>query len=630
MAALAVYVVAFVVYLMTADASLGWLDAPEFIAAGNSLGIAHSPGHPATAMIGKAASLIPFGDIPFRVNLASGMLGAGAVSATFCLARSLLSGLGESSSSVNQARSPINRAETTAAAAAALIAGFSSALWFQSVRAEVYGLQAALVIIALACAVEFSRSPRPRFVVVFGLSAGLAIANHNAIAATVLLPAGLLILWRACPFTSSVWCSFGIAAGAFVLGLASLLYLPVRAATNPALNWGSPDSLGRFWWTISGKAFHKTAGADHVSTTGQDAAQSLVAVVSGATIPLALLALVGIYVAIRNRRVVAPTLALVAVIGLSIVLRAVLGFDPETPDHHAYLAPAIIALVVLGVVGVFHLVALVEGTSFVSVERSSRPRALAAPIASFALMLLAVLPLVGNAAASDQSSASVADTFVTRQFEALPPRTLLLTSYFETNFQLMSAREVFAIRPDIDVIDRSFLTYPGMVDAVSARHPELEELIRGPLAAGPRSPLALLDKQAQNRVVMVELHPNVDDALAARLVPLGPFAMYSKNPAAIHEHTAKLDADAMERFVADLNIASDAPSYDRHRGLLALVWRDYLRLEHYCRYGPPSGAKATAQRMSRYAPADRQIGELIERCKPPGVGNSASKAKPKP
>ena len=46
-----------------------------------------------------------------------------------------------------------------------------------------------------------------------------------------------------------------LAALALIGGAAIYLYLPVRAAADPLLNWGRPDTWQRFWWHVTAKQY---------------------------------------------------------------------------------------------------------------------------------------------------------------------------------------------------------------------------------------------------------------------------------------------------------------------------------------------------------------------------------------
>src|SRR2546423_6170237 len=69
--ALAVTVTAALLYFFTAARDIVVGDTPELITAAVTLGVAHPPGYPLFTMLGHLFSLIPFGPIPFRVNLLS-------------------------------------------------------------------------------------------------------------------------------------------------------------------------------------------------------------------------------------------------------------------------------------------------------------------------------------------------------------------------------------------------------------------------------------------------------------------------------------------------------------------------------------------------------------------------------
>jgi hypothetical protein len=541
-------------------------------------------------MLGKAATFLPIGDIPFRVNLMSALCGAAAALAVFALARVALAPA--------LPRRP--RSVELAAAAAALVVAFSWAAWFQAVRAEVYALEAALAIGALAAALAYRRSRAARHLILFALLGAAAAANHSAIAAAPLVAGAALILWRRRPRARHL----SLAAVAAVLALGSLAYLPVRAAAHPEPNFAAPSTASRFLWTVSGRAFHKATTSERVSSRGEDAAQIVVAIAESATIPLAILALVAIAAAATRRAEASTVAALAATAALAIAARAVLGFDPETPDHHGYLIPAIAAVVVLGALGLATLAA--------AVDRGPGPPALAAPVAAAALALLVPVQLATVWGDADLSEDAASNALARFEIDAPPPRALLLTAYFETHFRLMALRAVEGARPDLVDLDRSFLTYPGMAAEARRRHPELADLIDAPLRAGAPSPVELLDIAGRRRPVMAELHPNLDEALAARLVPTGPFAAYlpgaNSRLETAAEHRTRRAGRAMESLLAT---GSEA---ERERARLALLWREYRLAEHYCRRGRQVAAALAYRSALARAPRDRTLAELANRC----------------
>jgi hypothetical protein len=137
---------------------------------------------------------------------------------------------------------------------AGLAAGFAFGLaplvWSQAVITEVYTLQAFLTALIL----YLYAFPSPRFESLRGLLLGLAMGNHLT---TIFLLPLMFLDFRAVdrdraqrPASSlprqAVW---------FAIGLSIYLILPLRALTNPPVNWGNPITLERLWWLVSGELY---------------------------------------------------------------------------------------------------------------------------------------------------------------------------------------------------------------------------------------------------------------------------------------------------------------------------------------------------------------------------------------
>src|SRR5947199_7419012 len=74
--AVAVTIAAGILYFLTAARDIVVGDSPELITAAVTLGVAHAPGYPLFTVLGHLFSLVPFGSIPFRINLLSAICGA--------------------------------------------------------------------------------------------------------------------------------------------------------------------------------------------------------------------------------------------------------------------------------------------------------------------------------------------------------------------------------------------------------------------------------------------------------------------------------------------------------------------------------------------------------------------------
>ena len=111
-------------------------------------------------LLGKAfASLLPMGDVGFRLNVMSALCGAATVLLLYHLARRLV-----------RARA--------AALAAALLFAFSYYFWAQAVVAEVYTLHTLLLCALLLLLLRWESSRADRLLAAAGLVYGLSLGNH--------------------------------------------------------------------------------------------------------------------------------------------------------------------------------------------------------------------------------------------------------------------------------------------------------------------------------------------------------------------------------------------------------------------------------------------------------------------
>ncbi len=218
--ALAVFGVAFLVYNRTLTPGLSYSspDGNELIVVSHQLGLAHPTGYPLYTWLGKLFTLLPVGDVAYRVNLLSAVLAAGSTALLYASGRLLgMSAL--------------------VAAFAGLLFAFGRTLWSQAVIAEVYAPNAFMVALTLywllrweqATAGAAAGSARARrYLFAFSLTYGLSLGTHlsnlgfaPAYIAFLLLVRGRR-LWRRA--------EAGLALLGFLLGAAQFLWIPLRGA----------------------------------------------------------------------------------------------------------------------------------------------------------------------------------------------------------------------------------------------------------------------------------------------------------------------------------------------------------------------------------------------------------------
>jgi 4-amino-4-deoxy-L-arabinose transferase-like glycosyltransferase len=284
LASLPVFIVALALYVRTLLPDVGLWDTAEFQSIGATLGIAHPTGYPTYTLLAWLGSVVlqPFGNEAYRADLLSALLMAGAAA--------LLAGRTLSATR----RWPLG-------ILAGLVFALTPVAWNWGLRADPHALHvflAALLLVLLAGWQARTGShdrAAARWLVVAAAVFGLSLGNH---ALTLLLAPGIAvyllfveprILWRR-------WRLVLVCFAVLVASAAAVyLYLPLRSAMDPPLDYADPETWQRFWYVVLGEQFQGSFGplppfADIVSGAWDELVRNLgpLAIVAGAGVILGL------------------------------------------------------------------------------------------------------------------------------------------------------------------------------------------------------------------------------------------------------------------------------------------------------------------------------------------------------
>ncbi|MBA2693606.1 MAG: DUF2723 domain-containing protein [Rubrobacter sp.] len=217
-------------------------DAAVFQAVAALPGVPDYTGYPTYAMLGHLFTYLPFGDVAYRVNLASAVYGAVAVALVFLIAHRIT-----------------GRISASVAGAAAFALG--PTFWGQTAIAGVYTLNAMLVSLVVFTLLVWRDTRKDGHLLLAAFLMGISLTNH--ITSGLLLPAAAvfvgLVDWRTVSRVGLVLKG----AGCFLLGLLPYLYIPIRASMDylpegftpwgpPALRENPPNTLGGFVELVTG------------------------------------------------------------------------------------------------------------------------------------------------------------------------------------------------------------------------------------------------------------------------------------------------------------------------------------------------------------------------------------------
>ncbi len=457
---------AFALYLRTAARTISWgnggEDGPELSAAAAVLGVAHPPGYPLYMLLGHLFAQLPVGEVAFRVGLLSAVAAAVGVALAAGLS-ALLAAPG------TQNPSPIPSA--VAALAAGGVLATSPLYWSQATIPEVYTLHAALVLAALLLLASW-RPYRDRLVVAVALLFGIGLGNHPTLA-LLALPAAAFVVARE-PATLRRSTAL-LAPVAFAAGLSIYLYLPLRAAADPPLNWGDPSDLPRFLAHVTASGYRPYWGGRPWSEVAARIPAMAQLLVAQLTWPGLVLALLGLGELARR----SPALFRMLLAYLLLTLGFTLFYNAE--NGQVYLLPAVLVLAVSLGVGAAHVASLGVGTPHPASPGVGTPH----PAASWPGTLIALVAAIAIPAVQfwtcfaplDLSSDHAAASYARDTLSGAAPNALLITDRDEQTFVLWYAQVVEGRRPDVVVVDRRLLATDWFRSQLQQRHPGVLERV---------------------------------------------------------------------------------------------------------------------------------------------------------
>jgi hypothetical protein len=483
-------------YVAGASAHGTWFEGAALVGAAAELGVAPPPGAPLSSLLASLLTLLPVGPLPFRVACANAVFVAMGLA---LFARALfnsLHGLGARQVGVNAAL----------ALAAALIVARGPGAWLTATQASVYALEwlFALAIVDALVRHELNEPTDDMRLLLFAAFVqGLAFANHYVLA--------LLTLPAAAPTLGRVFARRGFIGlmGHAVLplfGFSAYVYIPIRAAQHPTLDFGEPNTLRRLFALLIAEPFWGPPGAQ---ASALDVLSAFARGLAGPFWLLCLLALVGLVLARRaygrRRFAVLWGVLLVVPLGcLTLLIRPTL-----EADRFGALLPSSFALAALAAIGV----ALV-----LEALPALRGSALALH-GSRGLAGLAVLGMVSSASEAPLVRFDASDAVADLTRRALPEGALVLSHDPDTLLRHLGGEVEERSRPDLAVVPLTGIA-PAPLDRLLEERPELGPLLRDVVVRG-RPALATLQSLAVERPVFLELDAHSPPELYATLVTEG-------------------------------------------------------------------------------------------------------------
>ncbi len=409
--------VSFVAYLLTLCPTVGAVDSGELTLAAYHLDVAHPPGFPLYTLLGWVATHVGPWSPARSANMLSAILAAAACG-TLAVALFRVSG------------------SWVAALASAFCFSLGRTPWSWATVAEVYSLQNLLLAILLALVLApVTRKGRA----LIGYVVGLSLANHVGTAVSV-LPA------------TAVLAGGGQALaplGLLVVALSVYVGIPLRCLAGPLFNWGSPCTLQRFIWHVTGKQYQV-----HLSLSPSNMLHELSAFGSSLMkqYPVWLLPLIagGSFLFSRDRRRVGIGLLLLVAGNLLYCSMYSIGQDKDAYYMPTFLAMTVPLCLLLTEIG----------------RRLPRRTA----------VLVLAIPLVlgaRNFSSQNRRHFSLARDYALDALSSVGDRGVLITSDWQVYAPLLYLQEVEGHSPGVAAIDILLLKRTWYLRYLARRWPQL-------------------------------------------------------------------------------------------------------------------------------------------------------------
>jgi hypothetical protein len=505
-----VFVATLLLYCWTLAPTVTLTDSGELIVVAHGLGVAHPPGFPLWIILAHLASLVPFGNVAVRINLASALFAALAsamltlVVAELMMTASYLIGPKRRGKGAQRGKktpgyasgrkdedSGVGRLLVLAPAlGAGLLLGFSRTLWSYATIAEVYTLNTLLICAIFFLMLRWRRSimaDRRRigapaenrhgapadaahdvFLYAAALVFGLALGVHH-VSVALILPALAVIVYRteSLRFFRSRRLLYAALISVAAL-VAIYTYLPLAAAHTPVINWGTPRSLQEIWWHVTGRQYRVFLSftPKMMGEQSLEFFRLLLREFGFSWLPLPLVfAFAGFASLFKRDRTTFWFLLLVVVADLAYA------FSYEiAEDKDAYYLPTFFAIAIAAGFGIRWSIQLTV----------SKPLLIGRTylIAVIAALLLVAIEVTGNWPFNNRRHYFIAHDYVENLLSAIEPDGLLLTSDWQVASPMLYAQEVEQRRRDAKVVDINLLRRSWYFDYLRHAYPGLIERSR--------------------------------------------------------------------------------------------------------------------------------------------------------
>ncbi|MFH1897307.1 MAG: DUF2723 domain-containing protein [Candidatus Desantisbacteria bacterium] len=351
-----IFLISLGIYLHTLTPTIGFHDSGDMVTAAYVLGIPHPTGYPLYCLLGKLwMTILPIGNIAYRMNIASALCASSTAMMTYFIMLKI--------SRMIDSPKELCCISFFPAIVSALILSSNHIFWQQAVIAEKYTLNALFAVVIIFILLKLYENVRIyptivlRYLYLFAFLLGLSFTHHMQ---TIFLIIGGCLFIMIIPFKGkNILFAPGSLIkliGCFAAPLLMYIYLPIRAACHPLLNWGCPNTWNRFISHITASEYQSLFMADNFVSKVKNVFELFM---DEFGCFLLLISLIGVlFLLFKNRKIL---LLFGVIFLLNIIL--VLQYKIYNPEDYCIISFIIISLLIgQGIEGLMVLVGKIKSS----------------------------------------------------------------------------------------------------------------------------------------------------------------------------------------------------------------------------------------------------------------------------
>ncbi len=483
----------FVIYVLTLNPAVTFMDSGELAAACYTFGVPHPTGYPLFLLIGYITSHLPLGgSIIYRLNLLSAIESAAAVIVSYYSALIMIrfvvgvfihqpvkkqQNKKDNKPKANEETPKTKRDISDYALltyilsfAAAVCIGFGRTFWSDATQIEVYALHSLFMSILIYYALKILitlKEPVKKNWLMFFLFLGFSFSNHLT---TIFIVPGLVYLFYLQYSSDKLFAKKVIPLALFVIpGILLYAVLVIASSGGPYLNWSDLQNISNLPGHLRGSDYSQLmfSSSSKFSANAGDFFKNLPGELAIIPLIFTFAGIVLLWKTFRN---------FVIFIVICVVFTLLYAFNYNIVDINTYYLLVFYLFVLIIPAGILYIISF--GNPALIVTGKDEPKS--SLIKAVVVSLILVVFSAGYNYKENNSSSNYANVdFTLNTLEALPNNSVLIS--YEWAYLYSSSlyyQRAEKIRPDVKVFNIKFLAAPWYLGSMSRYYPDVYENIK--------------------------------------------------------------------------------------------------------------------------------------------------------